>query len=79
MQRFVGRATYRDASCAKGGIVIGYRLFLMKGSHVLAAKEFFAESDEAAIVRAKELREAQSAELWCRARVVSRFEAKQDA
>ena len=57
----------------------GYRLFLMQDGHVRSAREFEAADDDAAIARAEELRFGQPAELWSRARLVTKFQANEDA
>jgi hypothetical protein len=52
-----------------------YRLYLLQNDRMSRAEAFEVESDSAAIARSETLRGEQSAELWNRARIVTRFQA----
>jgi hypothetical protein len=50
-----------------------YRLYILRADHISRAEALEAESDQAAVDRADELRGDEPAELWNRARVVTKF------
>jgi hypothetical protein len=52
-----------------------YRLYYMRDGHIMGREEFHADSDEAAVVYASELRGGKAAELWQRLRKIWSFEA----
>ena len=52
-----------------------YRLYFLRGGRVVGEADFRAESDEAAVVHASDVRGGQAAELWQGLRKIWTFEA----
>ena len=57
--------------------MVGYRLyFLDREGRIQAARELDCDGDDLAIARAEQEADGRPMELWQRARVVKRFEAR---
>lgn len=70
----IDRASVPSSSFAEGREQ--YRLYCLDGSnHITKSHEFVARDDKEAIKMANAWRNHGKAELWCRGRMVHRFEA----